>query len=330
VQILLTGATGFVGAAILRRLAREDVDIRVLVRETSDRSNLEGFNVDICLGDLRNKASLSAAVQDCEALIHTAADYRLWAKNPHEMIDANVQGTANILEAAAEAGVKKVVYTSSVAALGKSNNGHPVTEDTPSYLSDKIGTYKKSKYLAEEKALRIYREQNLPIVIVNPSAPIGPGDIKPTPTGRMVLECAKGKIPAYVESGLNVVHVDDVAEGHWLALQKGKPGEKYILGSENLTLLEILTKVAKASEVRPPRFKVPHNIVLPIAHLSEFWARWITHKEPFTTVDGVRMSKRPMYFSSDKAKRELGYQPVPIQSAIEESVAWFRSHGYLN
>ncbi len=329
-QILLTGATGFVGAAILRRLAKEDVYVRVLIRDSSNRSNISGYDPEIFIGDLRDKSSLLKAMDDCDVLIHTAAEYRLWSKNPEEMIEANVTGTANILEAAADSTVSKVVYTSSVAALGKSADSTPVTETTPSQLADKIGTYKRSKFLAEEEALTICRERGLPLVIVNPSAPIGPGDIKPTPTGRMVVEAAKGKVPAYVDSGLNVVHVDDVAEGHWLALQKGKPGEKYILGGENLSLLQILTLVTNAANVRPPRFKIPHNVILPIAYASEFWARWITHKEPFTTVDGVRMSKTPMYFSSEKAKNELGYSPRPVQSAFEESVAWFRNNGYLN
>ena len=234
------------------------------------------------------------------------------------------------MSAAGEAGVSNIVYTSSVAALGKAAGDDPVTELTPSELKDKIGLYKRSKFLAEQKVLHIHQAQGLPVKIVNPSAPIGPGDIKPTPTGRLVVEAAKGKVPAYVESGLNVVHVDDVAEGHWLALHKGVPGEKYILGGENLTLLEILTHIATAAGVRPPMIRVPHNIVLPVAYISEAWAKWVTGKEPFTTVDGVNMSKKPMYFSSKKAIDDLGYAPRPIISAFQESVDWFRSHGYLD
>ena len=328
-KILLTGVTGFIGGAILRRLSREGLSIRVLVRETSDRTHLKNVDTEIYVGDLRDKTSLQNAVKNCDALIHTAADYRLWTSDPQGMIASNITGTSNILSAAGEAGISNIVYTSSVAALGKSEGGSPVTESTPSALEDKIGLYKRSKFLAEREVLNIHQTQGLPIKIVNPSAPIGPGDIKPTPTGRLVVEVAKGKVPAYVDSGLNVVHVDDVAEGHWLALRKGVPGEKYILGGENLTLREILTHIAAAAGVRPPMIRVPHNIVLPVAYISEAWAKWVTGKEPFTTVDGVNMSKKPMYFSSKKAMDDLGYTPRPIISAFQESVDWFRSHGYL-
>ena len=329
VQVLLTGATGFIGAAILRRLSREDLAIRVLVRETSDRSHLKNIETEICVGDLGDKASLQNAMKGCDALIHTAAEYRLWTSDPNGMVASNITGTANILSAAGEAGVSNIVYTSSVAALGKAAEGEPVTESTPSKLEDKIGLYKRSKFLAEQEVLHIHQAQGLPVKIVNPSAPIGPGDIKPTPTGRLVVEAAKGKVPAYVESGLNVVHVDDVAEGHLLALHKGVPGEKYILGGENLTLLEVLTHIATAAGVRPPMIRVPHNIVLPVAYISEAWAKWVTGKEPFTTVDGVNMSRKPMYFSSKKAIDDLGYTPRPIISAFQESVDWFSSRGYL-
>ncbi|MDG2032564.1 MAG: NAD-dependent epimerase/dehydratase family protein [Rhodospirillales bacterium] len=329
VQVLLTGATGFIGAAILRRLSREDLAIRVLVRETSDRFHLKNIETEICVGDLGDKASLQNAMKGCDALIHTAAEYRLWTSDPNGMVASNITGTANILSAAGDAGVSNIVYTSSVAALGKAAGGEPVTESTPSKLEDKIGLYKRSKFLAEQEVLHIHQAQGLPVKIVNPSAPIGPGDIKPTPTGRLVVEAAKGKVPAYVESGLNVVHVDDVAEGHLLALHKGVPGEKYILGGENLTLLEVLTHIATAAGVRPPMIRVPHNIVLPIAYMSEAWAKWVTGKEPFTTVDGVNMSRKPMYFSSKKAIDDLGYAPRPIISAFQESVDWFRSRGYL-
>ena len=329
-RVLLTGATGFVGAAILRRLSVEDVSIRVLVRETSDRIHLKNIQTEIYVGDLGDKASLQNALRGCDALIHTAAEYRLWTANPNNMIASNITGTGNILSAAGEAGVTNIVYTSSVAALGKAAGDDPVTESTPSELKGKIGLYKRSKFLAEQKVLRIHQTQGLPVKIVNPSAPIGPGDIKPTPTGRLVVETAKGKVPAYVESGLNVVHVDDVAEGHWLALHKGVPGEKYILGGENLTLLEILPHIATAAGVRPPMIRVPHNIVLPIAYISEAWAKWVTGKEPFTTVDGVNMSRKPMHYSSKKAIDDLGYAPRPIISAFQESVDWFRRHGYLD
>ena len=329
VKVLLTGATGFVGAAILRRLSREDLSLRVFVRETSDRAHLRDFDTEICVGDLGDKPSLRRALRDCDALIHTAAEYRLWTTDPNSMIASNITGTANILAAAGEAGVSNIVYTSSVAALGRATGDEPATEETPSKLEDKIGTYKRSKFLAEQEALRLHRAQGLPVKIVNPSAPIGPGDIRPTPTGRLVVEAAKGKVPAYVNTGLNVVHVDDVAEGHWLALHNGVAGEKYILGGNNLTLFEILTHIANCAGGRPPMIRVPHNIVLPVAYISEAWAKWVTGKEPFTTVDGVNMSRRPMYFSSKKAIDELGYTPRPIIAAFQESIDWFRTHGYL-
>ena len=300
------------------------------MRETSDRTHLKNIAAEVYVGDLGDKASLQNALRGCDALIHTAAEYRLWTANPNNMIASNITGTGNILSAAGEAGVSNIVYTSSVAALGKAVGGDPVTESTPSELGDKIGLYKRSKFLAELEVLHIHQARGLPIKIVNPSAPIGPGDIKPTPTGRLVVETARGKVPAYVNTGLNMVHVDDVAEGHWLALHKGVPGEKYILGGENLTLLEILTHIATAAGVRPPMIRVPHNIVLPVAYISEAWAKWVTGKEPFTTVDGVNMSKKPMYFSSKKAMDDLGYTPRPIISAFQESVDWFRSHGYLD
>ena len=330
VKVLLTGATGFIGAAILRRLSREDLSIRVLVRETSDRAHLRNVDTEISVGDLGDKTSLRNALRDCDALIHTAADYRLWTTDPSSMIASNITGTANVLSAAGEAGVANIVYTSSVAALGGATGDEPATEATPSKLEDKIGTYKRSKFLAEQEALRLHRAQGLPVKIVNPSAPIGPGDIKPTPTGRLVVEAAKGKVPAYVDSGLNVVHVDDVAEGHWLALHNGVAGEKYILGGDNLTLLEILTHIANFAGVRPPMIRVPHNIVLPVAYISEAWAKWVTGKEPFTTVDGVNMSRKPMYFSSKKAIDDLGYAPRPTIAAFQERIDWFRSHGYLD
>ena len=238
-KILLTGASGFVGSAVMRRLTRERLEVKVLIRESSNRFNLDGHGVEICIGDLLDMNSLKSAVEGCDILFHTAADYRIWTPNPKEMMDVNVLGTKNIMTVAANAGVKKIIYTSSVAALGPNNNGDETNEKTPSVLHDKIGPYKQSKFLAEVEVLRMHKEQRLPVVVVNPSAPIGPGDVKPTPTGRLVLQAASGQVPAYVDTGLNIVHVDDVAEGHFLALENGKEGEKYILGGENLSLLEI-------------------------------------------------------------------------------------------
>ena len=328
-KILLTGASGFVGSAVMRRLTRERLETKVLIRESSNKLNLDGHGVEICIGDLLDMNSLKSAVEGCDILFHTAADYRIWVPNPKEMMDVNVLGTKNIMTVAANAGVKKIIYTSSVAALGPNNNGDETNEETPSRLHDKIGPYKQSKFLAEAEVLRMHKEQRLPVVVVNPSAPIGPGDVKPTPTGRLVLQAANGQVPAYVDTGLNVVHVDDVAEGHFLALENGKEGEKYILGGENLSLLEILTIIADVSGRKPPSIQLPHNLILPIAYIAEVWAKYISGKEPFANVDSVKMSKKPMYYSSKKAIMELGYRPRPVKEAFIDSIKWFDEHGYI-
>ncbi|MBT8420183.1 MAG: NAD-dependent epimerase/dehydratase family protein, partial [Gammaproteobacteria bacterium] len=262
-------------------------------------------------------------VGGCDALFHVAADYRLWVRDSDVLYRANVEGTKNLLRAAADAGVSRIVYTSSVAALGLHRDGTPSDEDTPSSLDHMIGHYKRSKYLAEQAVHRMVEELKLPVVIVNPSTPIGPRDIKPTPTGRMVLDAALGRMPAYVDTGLNVVHVNDVAAGHLLAFERGKIGERYILGGENMTLREILAVIAESTGANPPSIRLPHNLVLPIAYISQMWARLTGGPEPRATVDGVRMSKKRMYFSSDKARRKLGYSPRPAREAIEDAVEWF-------
>ena len=328
-KILLTGATGFVGAAILRRLALENVNVKVLIRENSNRLNIEGQKVDICIGDLLDCKSLDLAIKGCDVLIHTAADYRIWAPNPKEIIESNVKGTKNIMAAAMNSGVSKIIYTSSVAALGSSSTSGGTTEETPSTIEEKIGPYKISKFLAEMEVLKMHKKFGLPVIIVNPSAPIGPRDVKPTPTGQLVVRAASGKIPAYVDSGLNVVHVDDVADGHLLAIQRGKEGEKYILGGENLTLLQILTIIADISGRRPPNIKIPHGLALSIAYISEIWARCITGTEPFATIDSVKMAQKPMFYNSEKAITELGYKTRPIKQAFVDSVHWFKEYGYI-
>jgi dihydroflavonol-4-reductase len=329
-KVLLTGATGLVGGAILRQLAARGDDVRVMIRDTSPRNNLADMDPEIVFGDLNDRGSLDTACAGCEVLIHTAADYRLWAPDKEEMIRTNVQGSRNMMEAAGAAGISRIVYTSSVAALGFAGPWIEADETTPSEVDSKVGAYKKSKFLAEAEVLKMNAEEGLPVVIVNPSAPLGPGDIKPTPTGRLVVEAAKGKIPAYVNAGLNIVHVDDVATGHLLALEKGEDGQKYILGSENLTLKEILTMITQTAGKRPPIFQVPHGVALPVAYISELWAGLVTGKEPFTTVDGVKMSMKPMYFSSQKAITKLGYAPRPARDAIVDSVRWFAENGYLS
>jgi dihydroflavonol-4-reductase len=324
VKILLTGATGFVGSAVLRRLLRDDYQIRVLVRKGSDRSNLHGLNVQVVEGDLTQASSLLYACDDCDALFHVAADYRLWAPNPDELYQTNVEGTRALFDAARQAGVPRIVYTSSVATLGIPGDGRVGDENTPVALNDMIGHYKRSKFLAETLVKQLAAE-GLPVVIVNPSTPIGPRDIKPTPTGRIVRDAIAGRLPAYVDTGLNVVHVDDVAEGHWLAFQRGVVGERYILGGHNLSLHELLVQIAEIAGRAPPRWRLPHSVVMPIAHVAEAWAR-LSGTRPIATVEEVRMSKKHMFFSSAKAERELGYAPGPARQALEDAVNWFALH----
>ena len=325
---LVTGASGCVGSALVRKLIAAAHQVRVLLRPTSDRRNIESLPVEVALGDLADKNSLERALEGCNALFHAAADYRLWARHPQQLYQTNVAGTVNIMQAALNAGIKRIVYTSSVATLGLHADGSPADENSPVTLNDMIGNYKRSKFLAEAEVKRMIAGQGLPAVIVNPSTPVGPRDIRPTPTGRMVLDAACGRTPAYVDTGLNLVHVDDVAQGHLLAFERGVVGERYILGGRNMTLKEILTEVARISGQKPPRVRLPHNLVLPIAYLSEAWA-WLTNgPEPRATVDGVRLSKKYMFFSIEKARRELGYNPRPVEEALKDAVEWFRANGY--
>jgi dihydroflavonol-4-reductase len=325
---LVTGATGFVGAAVARALLREPGQrVRVLARPRSNRRNLDWLDVEIAEGALEDAASLAAAVAGCRYLFHVAADYRLWVPDAAAMFRANVDGTRDLMLAALAAGVERIVYTSSVATLGLVSGG-VADEATPSGDADMVGPYKRSKFIAERVVRELVAERGLPAVIVNPSTPVGPGDVRPTPTGRIIIEAAKGRMPGYVDTGLNLVHVDDVAVGQLLAAEHGEIGERYILGGENLSLAEILAAVAKAVGRRPPALKIPYAVVLPIAVGAEMVAR-ITGREPFTTLDGVRMSRKKMYFSSARAMRELGYAARPAREAITDAVAWFDANGYL-
>jgi dihydroflavonol-4-reductase len=327
--VLVTGATGFVGSAVARKLLDRGQSVRVMARANSEKSNLEGLDVEVVVGDLTDNASLIAACKGCDGLYHVAADYRLWTLDPASMLAANVEGSRNMVLAAAEAGIGRMVYCSSVAVLGIDPEPPHGTEDTPVTYANMIGPYKQSKYLAEEAVRGLIGKGGLEVVIVNPSTPIGPRDIKPTPTGRMIVEAASGKMPAYVDTGLNIAHVDDVAEGHLLAMEKGVSGERYILGGENMTLREILTDVAGIVGGKPPKICIPHNAILPFAALAEGWARLTRGKEPFATLDGIKMAKKKMFFSCEKAKRELGYTPRPAHEALADAVEWFRDKGYL-
>lgn len=328
-KVLVTGGTGFVGSAVVRSLLRDGYEVRALVRAASDRRNLDGLDIEVATGDLGNPSSLARACAGCGGLFHVAADYRLWARDAGAMISTNVDGTRNLLRAAAVAGVGRIVYTSSVATLGINADGTPADEDTPSGLADMIGPYKRSKFLAEQTVREMIAADGLNVVIVNPAAPVGPRDIKPTPTGRMVVEAAAGRVPAYVDTGLNIVHVDDVADGHVAAFEKGEVGERYILGGENLSLREILAMIAGLTGGRAPRFRIPHNAVLPVAVVAEAWTRLRRRGEPFVTVDGVRMAKKRMYYSSTKAVYALDYTPRPAIEALADAVDWFRDNGYL-
>lgn len=326
---LVTGATGFVGAAVVRRLLARGETVRVLTRPASDRSNIDDLPVEIALGDLLAPDSLPAALSGCRSLYHVAADYRLWAPKPEAMYQANVEGSRNLIRHAMAAGVERIVYTSSVAVLGRTADGRPADEETPVTIDDMIGHYKRSKFLAEEAVRSLIAEEDAPVTIVNPSTPIGPRDIKPTPTGRMIVEAAAGRMPAYVDTGLNIVHVDDVAEGHLLAHDRGRIGERYVLGGQDMTLAEILGAIAEIVGRPPPKVRLPHNLILPIAVLAESWARLFKTGEPFVTIDGIRMAKKRMFFSSAKAKAALGYSHRPPQDALRDAVAWFEGNGYL-
>lgn len=321
---LVTGANGFVGAAVVRALVAAGEPVRAMLRPTSDCRNLEGLPVERVVGDVTDSESLRVAMQGCRFVCHVAADYRLWAPAPASMFRTNVAGSEAVLEAAMELGVEKMVYTSSVAVLGLNLDATPATETTPVSIDDMIGPYKRSKFMAEEALRKRAQAAGYPLVVVNPSTPIGPGDIKPTPTGRVILDAMLGRMPAYVDTGLNVVHVDDVGSGHVAALNSGRSGERYILGGTDLSLKEILTIVAELSGRPAPRIRLPRWSLYPVAFGAELAAR-LTSRPPRVTRDELRMAAKHMYFSSAKARQELGYRSRPAQEAIADAVAWFRS-----
>lgn len=321
--IFVTGATGFIGSHVVRKLLLRGDRVRVLARNSSPRSNIEAFGCEIVIGDLKDSMSLLRCVRGCSRVYHVAADYRLWARNPQEIYDNNVGGTRNLLSACCEAGVEKVVYTSSVGTIGMQRDGVPADEDTPVKLDDMIGHYKRSKFMAEQVA-REFATSGLPVVIVNPTTPVGAGDIKPTPTGKILLDFLRGRLPAYVETGLNLVAVEDVAEGHLLAETRGRVGERYILGGENWSLEEILDALAKICGRRAPRFRIPWTVALMAGTLDNFITGTLLRREPSIPLEGVRMSRYKMYISCEKARRELGYHPRPVEKALVEAIDYFR------
>jgi len=321
---LVTGATGFVGSHVVRQLLRRGDRVRILARNSSRKANVEAFGCEIAIGDLRDSTSLLRCVQGCGRVYHVAADYRLWARNPQEIYDNNVGGTRNLLSVCCEAGVEKVVYTSTVGTIGLRKDGVPANEDSPVKLDDMIGHYKRSKFMAEQVA-REFAASGLPVVIVNPTTPIGAGDIKPTPTGKIIFEAIKGRMPAYVETGLNLVGVEDVARGHLLAEEKGRIGERYILGGENWSLEEILDGVARICGKHTPRFRIPWALALVAGYVENFVVGTVFCREPLIPLEGVRMARYKMYISSEKARNELGYNPAPVEKALREAVDYFRN-----
>jgi dihydroflavonol-4-reductase len=323
----VTGATGFVGSHVARVLAEQGADLRLLIRSGSDPRNIQTLNADRVVGDLRDPASIEKAMAGCDVVFHVAADYRLWVRDPQQMYRANVDGTRALLEAARKNKVRRVVYTSSVATMGFTSNGHPADEDFPVSLHNMIGHYKRSKFMAEEVALEAGRG-GMDVVVVNPTTPVGEQDIKPTPTGRIVVDFLKKKFPAYVDTGLNLVDVAECARGHVAALEQGRTGERYILGGENLTLKQILDKLAAITGLPSPRIKLPYAVALAAGVIDEVVTGRILGREPRATIDAVRMGRKKMFVSCAKAERELGWKTVPVGDALRRAVDWFQANGY--
>ncbi len=325
-KALVTGATGFVGGAVARTLVRSGLDVRVLARADSDLQNLSDLSVERVAGDLRDPSSLKKALAGCQQLYHVAAHYALWAKDPSIFYDINVTGTRNLLEAARDVGVERTVYCSTIGAIGLPPGGGLGTEETPVSLDQMAGHYKRSKYLAEQEVLKLAKE-GLPVVIVNPSAPVGAGDVKPTPTGQVIVDFMKGRMPAYIETGMNIIDVDDVATGHLLAMQKGRQGERYILGCKNLMLREVFEILSRLTGVKAPSIKLPRLAILPLAYANQ-WIANLTGVPPRIPLEGVKMAKYKMHYDCSKAIRELGLPQTPPDVALEKAVKWFKARGY--
>jgi dihydroflavonol-4-reductase len=329
-KAFVTGATGFVGSHVARALAERGADLRLLVRSTSNPKNIESLSADRVIGDLSDPNSLEQAMSGCDTVFHVAADYRLWIRDPDQMYRSNVEGTKAVLEAARKNGVRRVVYTSSVATMGFTSNGHPADEESPVVLEKMIGHYKRSKFMAEQVAIQFGREKagKMEVVVVNPTTPVGERDIKPTPTGRIVVDFLKKKFPAYVDTGLNLVDVRECARGHVAALERGRSGERYILGGENLTLKQILDKLAAITGLPSPRVRVPYVLALATGVVDELITGRIRKREPRATIDAVRMGRKKMFVSSAKAERELGWKTIPVDDALRRAADWFRANGY--
>jgi dihydroflavonol-4-reductase len=326
-KVFVTGATGFVGSHVARVLSQQGAELRLLVRPTSRTENLEGLRAERVTGDLCDREALVRGMSGCELVFHVAADYRLWAPDPREIYRANVEGTRKVLEAAGAAGVRRVVHTSSVATIGFRTNGRPADEDSPVALADMIGAYKRSKFMSEQVAMEAARG-GLDVVVVNPTTPVGEQDIKPTPTGRVIVDFLKRKFPAYVDTGLNLVDVRECARGHVVAAEKGRCGERYILGGEDLTLKQILDRLAAITGLPSPKVKLPYAVALATGAVDTLFTGVLRGREPRVTLDSVRMGRKKMFASSAKAERELGWKIVPVDEALRRAVEWFRTHGY--
>jgi dihydroflavonol-4-reductase len=326
-KVMVTGSTGFIGAAVTRSLLARGIEVRVLIRPTSDLGNLQGLEVEQCPGDLRDPASLRRALSGCRQLYHVAAHYALWAPDPQVFYDSNVRGTRHLMESAGEAGIERIVYTSTIGAIGLPAGGGVGTETTPVTLLQMTGHYKRSKFMAEQEVLKLARD-GLPVVIVNPSAPIGPRDIKPTPTGQIIVDFMKRRMKAYIDTGMNLVDVEDVAAGHLMAMERGRIGERYILGNQNLSLYEVFKILSRLTGVPAPRLRLPRTSILPLAYANQWLSDYVTHRPPRIPLEGVRMAKYMMHYDCAKAIQELGLPQTPIESALENAVRWFKDHKY--
>lgn len=326
-KVLITGSSGFIGAAVTRAVLAKGDEVRVLVRLNSNLKNLEGLPVETVQGDLQDPLSLKKAIAGCEGLYHVAAHYALWDQDPSIFYAINVQGTKNLLRAAKESGVRRIVYTSTIGAIGLPDEGGLGNETLFPSLAQLAGDYKRSKFLAEQEVLRMAQE-GLPVVIVNPTAPVGERDVKPTPTGQIIVDFMRGRMLAYIETGMNLVDVEDIAIGHIRAMERGRVGERYILGNQNLTLKEVCQMLSRLTGVPAPRLQLPWRLVLPMAHVNQWIANLVTHRPPRIPLEGVRMAKYHMHYDCTKARQELSLPQTPVETALKKAVQWFRQHGY--